>query len=329
MTMRHRRLPALLFATGFWLIGFSLWADEPLGQAPSSPNVNERPSADAAKEVGRGRALIVCGLSGDTERHKIFAETTAKLHAAMVSRFGVNVENVELLFGDEPQTTDPEVIKSSRRATREELEKAAASICQNLHKEDTLWVVVVGHCHYDGRHAWLNLPGPDLQQFEFAKLFEGVVAARQVFILTTSTSGIFIKPLSSKQRIIITATEADWETNETEFPHELARLLSEPPSTSLTDVDEDGVISLFDLYITVSRNLAQSYVERELLATEHALLDDNGDGRGTELQIDYLTVEQGGRLKPNKPSKIPSPPNADGRLAKLFALPRFSPLPPK
>ena len=77
---------------------------------------------------------------------------------------------------------------------------------------------------------------------------------------------------------MITATETDWETNETEFPHELARVMSAPPEAKEFDIDQDGAITLFDLYVTVVRNLAQSYLERELLATEHPLLDDNGDG---------------------------------------------------
>ena len=59
------------------------------------------------------------------------------------------------------------------------------------------------------------------------------------------------------------------------------------------------------------------YLERELLATEHPLLDDNGDGRGTELQIDYLTAEQRGRMKAGKPLAITLKPNSDGSLSKI------------
>ena len=85
-------------------------------------------------------------------------------------------------------------------------------------------------------------------------------------------------------------------------------------------VREDGTISLFDLYVTVARNLAQSYLERELLATEHPLLDDSGDGRGTEVQIDFLTEEQGGRAKPRKSSTSPMNSRGDGRAAKSITL---------
>lgn len=275
---------------------------------------------DQRSEVGVKRALIVCGLSGDAAHHKLFAETIGKMHDGLTKRFGFSDSDMQVLFGDEPVEADTELIKSAGRATREELEKSVAALRSKLQSNDALWVIVVGHSHYDGKHSWLNLPGPDIDQLDFAKLFADVTAAQQVFVISTPTSGYSIKPLSVKGRVVITATETDWETNETEFPHEFARVLSAPPEPKDFDIDQDGTTSLFDLYVTVVRNLAQSYLEREFLATEHPLLDDNGDGRGTEVQIDFLTPEQGGRAKSQKGSTLAAKPTSDGGLAKSIRL---------
>lgn len=283
--------------------------------------IGDQKSETKSETAGTKRALILCGLSGDATHHKLFAETVSKLHTGLSQQLGFAAGDVQVLFGDEAQESDAEPIKSARRATREELEKTVAELREKLRPEDTVWILVLGHSHYDGKHSWLNLPGPDIQQTDFAELFADVKAREQVFVITTPTSGFFVKPLSAKGRVVITATEADWETNETEFPHELARMLSEPPPAKEFDIDQDGRGTLFDLYVTVVRNLAQSYLERELLATEHPLLDDNGDGRGTEVQIDYLTVDQGGRAKPNKPVVIALKPGSDGSLSKTIALP--------
>ena len=244
--------------------------------------------------------MIVCGLSGGTAHRKLFVETTTKLHEGLAKQLGFAEENVHLLFGDDPQDSDIEPFKSAPRSTREELEQTVTKLREQLRPDDALWLIVVGHCHYDGKHSWRNLPGPDIHQLDFAKLFTGITAAQQVFVITTPTSGYYIKPLSAKGRVVMTATETDWETNETEFPHELARILFAPPAAKDFDVDEDGVLTLFDFYVTVVRNLAQSYLDREVLTTDPPLLDDNGDGRGTEVQIDFFTVEQGGRAKPNE-----------------------------
>jgi hypothetical protein len=276
-------------------------------------------AADAAASGAR-RALIVCGLSGDDAHHKQFAETIVKLRDGLIGPLAFDSADVEVLFGDEPVDADPDLIRMAARATREALEQQAQALRNRTDADDAVWVIVLGHSHYDGRQAWLNLPGPDLNQAEFAKLFEGLVAREQVFVITTPTSGFAIKSLSAEGRVVITATEADWETNETEFPHEFARLLANLAMEENLDADKDGRVSLFDLYITTVRNLAQSYLERELLATEHALLDDDGNGRGTEVQIDFLTVDQGGRLQPNRPSIRPAVSNGDGVLSRTLIL---------
>jgi hypothetical protein len=55
------------------------------------------------------------------------------------------------------------------------------------------------------------------------------------------------------------------------------------------------------------------YAADENLPTEHARLDDNGDGHGSELQDDYLPPELGGTEKPRPPRPIG--PRDDGALA--------------
>lgn len=259
-------------------------------------------------------------MSGDAAHHALFVETLVKLQAGLTARMGIAPDNIRLLFGDEPQDADPSALQDAGLSTREEVEKAVAELRQALSPHDSLWVIVLGHSHYDGTHTWLNLPGPDLHEGDFAKLFQGIEAAEQVFVIATPASGFFIKPLSAKGRVIISATEADWETNETEFPLQLAAALTEEIPFKEFDADSDGALTLFDLYITLNRRLAQSYLDRQFLATEHPLLDDNGDGRGSDLQIDYLTEDQGGRVRPGRALKVAYRPGGDGELSKTIRL---------
>jgi hypothetical protein len=83
------------------------------------------------------------------------------------------------------------------------------------------------------------------------------------------------------------------------------------------DVDEDGAYTLLDLYLWTAKSVATEYKTGELLATEHALLDDTGDGRGTELQTEYLTEELGGKLKAGTK---PMPRPGDGDAARKIRL---------
>ena len=91
------------------------------------------------------------------------------------------------------------------------------------------------------------------------------------------------------------------------------------PDTSF-DLDKNGVVSLLDLYIKATQNLADLYLDNDppLIATEHPQLDDNGDGRGSELQVDYLTIAQGGRSDAKRKRNFRR--FKDGQVAARIAL---------
>ena len=266
------------------------------------------------------RALIVCGLPGDEEHRKLFAETIEMLHAALTARHGFAAERITLLFSGEAQESDGPALKSNRGpASREALAAAVAELEKETQPDDALWVFVFGHAHFDGRSSWLNLPGDDMNQTDFGKLFAGLRSREQAFFITTPASGYLIKSLSAPDRIVIAATEADFEVNETIFPHKLVKLLADPPALADFDLDGDRRATLLDLYLLAARDTAQEYASGELLATEHSLLDDNGDGRGTELQLDYLTEDLGGRIRPGRAK--PTPREGDGAIARRLSLP--------
>ena len=291
------------------------------GRTQDEPNS----SAASASRPGAKWALIICGLPGDDEHHTLYSESIESLHESLTARLGFPASNIHIQFGAEPIAEDgPAVSAAKGKATRSELAAEVEGLRQQLQPADTLWVFVLGHAHYDGRKSFLNLPGAgegeaDLHEDDFAKLFQDMPASQQVFFITTPVSGFFTRPLSARGRIIVTATEADREVNETLFHAALVETLAAPPEREQFDVDGDEKITLFDLYINVARNVAGRYSAEMLLSTEHAQLDDNGDHRGTELQLDYLTEAEGGRAaEGSAPPKIR--PNSDGYLAQQTSL---------
>jgi hypothetical protein len=270
-----------------------------------------------APTAGTRRALLVCGLPGDEDHRKLYAGVVEKLFKELTEHYRFPAENIVVRFGMESRPADGPALKASRGlSTRAALEGDVAALRKQLGPDDALWVIVLGHGHLDGRRAYLNLPGPDLDDRAFGKLFEGIPAREQVFFITTSASGFFLKPLAQPGRIVVTATEPDQEVNETLFPQALADVLAAPPDG--IDRDQNGVISVFELYLAVVANVMQRYADDENLATEHAKLDDNGDGRGTELQADYLPEELGGTAGKGEPRKIG--PTGDGRVATQTAV---------
>jgi hypothetical protein len=57
--------------------------------------------------------------------------------------------------------------------------------------------------------------------------------------------------------------------------------MAEAIGNANADLDKDGQTSLLEAFLSASRQVAEFYATAGRIATEHALLDDNGDGLGT------------------------------------------------
>jgi len=300
-----------------------IWAAAVQGQTPpptvpAKVGVPHIAPADAVnKELippKNRHALILCGHPGDAEHVKSFTETVRKLSDGLTKSLGIAPERQYVLFGaDQPK----ELPGATGPATKEAVLAKIAEVRKTVQPEDGLWVICLGHCHHDGRKAWWNLPGPDINAAEFGKLFADLSCREQVFVMTMSLSGYFVAPLSRQGRAVIAATEADAETNETTFPAVFAQILAGGLNLADHDVDKDGKLSLFDLYVVVAKEIAQNYASAEQLATEHQQLDDDGDGVGHEPQSAYLPEEQGGSPAGKKKNR---PRPRDGALTAQIVL---------
>src|SRR6185369_7859720 len=139
-----------------------------------------------------------------------------------------------------------------------------------------LWLVLIGHGTFDGKEARFNLRGPDVSSAELAEWLQPF-RRPLVVINTASCSGPFLNGLTGTNRAIITATRSGNEQNYTRFGQYFAEALTDPQA----DLDHDGQVSLLEAFLTASRQAAEFYKAQGRLVTEHALLDDNGDGLGT------------------------------------------------
>ncbi len=139
-----------------------------------------------------------------------------------------------------------------------------------------LWLVFIGHGTFDGHSAKFNLRGPDISADDLAAALKSC-RRPLVVVQCASASGPFLPALSAPGRVIITATRSGYEDNATHFGGFLAHAIASPSA----DLDKDGQTSLLEAFLLASRQVEQYYKDQGLLLTEHALLDDNGDGLGT------------------------------------------------
>ena len=162
------------------------------------------------------------------------------------------------------------------REIRDRAALQAACLSPAASQTPELWIVLIGHGTFDGRIAKFNLEGPDVAASELAEWLRPRVGSLAV-IHTGECSSPFLPPLAGPDRVIITATQSGSEVVTTRFGGRLAQAWLDPAA----DLDRDGAISLLEAFLIASGRTTEFYEQRGRLVSEHALLEDNGDGKGT------------------------------------------------
>jgi hypothetical protein len=230
-------------------------------------------SASLARAQPNSHLLVIVGLGGDLENSDRFHQWASTIVDAARGRYGLPAESV-IYLGEDP-TRDPKRIGG--RSTREAIAAAIDRLAKLARPGDTVVIILIGHGASATGGARFNLPGPDLTAAEFASLLSRLAAATVVFVNTASSSGGFVQALSGKSRVIITATTTDGERNQTRF----GEFFAEAFATDEADADKDGRVSVLEAFNWAHTRVSDSYKRDGQLLTEHALLDDNGDGKGT------------------------------------------------
>ncbi len=178
----------------------------------------------------------------------------------------------------------------------------------SIQTSEPLWLVLIGHGTFDSRVAQFNLRGKDLAAGDLA---EKLAAAQRpiVVINCSSCSSPFINSLSGPGRVVISATKDGSEIQFSRF----GGFLSEAIGGLEADIDRDGQTSVLEAWLFAARRTAEYYESEGRLATEHSLLDDSGDAKGTRFEL-----FQGVRPK----DSIKNKSELDGGVAKRWHLVR-------
>jgi hypothetical protein len=233
--------------------------------------------------------LVIVGLGGDHDNAERFHGWAVALVDAARTRYGLPGDHVAYL-GEDPGRDAGRI---AGRATREAIDATLGRVAAHARPGDRVFIVLIGHGATATGEPRFNLPGPDLTARECARLLDRLAAQQVIVVNTASASGGFIAALSGKDRTVITATRTDGERNQTRF----GEFFAEAYATEGGDIDKDGRLSILEAFTWARRRVVESYERDGQLLTEHAVLDDNGDGKGTD---------------------APGEPGADGALARTL-----------
>ncbi len=199
-------------------------------------------------------------------------------------------ENIVLL------TEDPSMNATlvNGKATKAELAKAFDGLVAKVPADGQLLVFLIGHGSFDGVDYKFNLWGPTPPAPSSRAgwtVSRSAGGGGEQHALQRSTN----QNLEPQGRIVITATKSEFESNDTIF----GQFFVEAFKNKAADTDKNSEVSMLEAYLYTAQRVEAWYKEQGRLATEHPLLEDNGDATGVAR---------------------PSPANGEGLLAAKVSL---------
>jgi hypothetical protein len=236
-------------------------------------------------------AVIVSSASGNAEFKAKFWDWSSQMTRTLADE--MKIPKNQIYFLTEDPNTDLSL--STGKATKAEMTKVLQTVESRVKPGDRVFLLLLGHGSFDGSDYKFNLVGPDMTGSELNSWLGRFGQQQIVVVNTTPCSGILTKTLSAKNRVVVTATKSEFENNDTIF----AQFFVEAFKDKKADLDKNKQVSLLEAYVYAAQRVEAWYKDQGRLATEHPLLEDNGDKTGTAR---------------------PSPANGEGLLAGKISL---------
>ncbi len=215
--------------------------------------------------------VVITGAPGEPRFAASFDSAAQTLTRAARSPGGLPASNIRYLAGAAPPPAG-----STGRATRDGVHQALRALVTSTRAGDAITLVLIGHGSLNDDVSRFNLPGPDVTSSELAAWLRPLADRRLTIVVAASASGDWLRSLAAPGRVVVTATRTGMEANEITFHTHFAAAYRD----GAADIDRDGRVSVLEAFTFASREVARGYESTGRLQTEHALLDDDGDGRG-------------------------------------------------
>lgn len=202
--------------------------------------------------------LTVAGLGGEQDYEQRFTGQASDIAQLLAKEPGAKVETL-----------------SGKDATKANIEAKMSAIARQATANDTFVLFLIGHGAADQFDYKFNIPGEDISSAQLASLLDKI-AAKQVVVNSTSSSGGAIETLKKPGRIVITGTKAGTEKNATVF----ARFWVEAFRDPAADADKNQTLTALEAFKYTEAKVDNYFKSLKRLATEHPLLEDTGKGEG-------------------------------------------------
>ncbi|HYR41812.1 MAG TPA: hypothetical protein VER98_02225 [Terriglobia bacterium] len=237
-------------------------------------------------------ALIIRGVAGSPEHESKFDKWTAGTQKALVEKFGFSPDRV--------------IVLSDKNSAQAEIQKAFATLKQQLKPGDSFFLFFIGHGSGDDGVYKFNISGPDYTADDYNKLLATLSVGRIVIVAATPASGAAIEKFAGKNRVVVTATRSGQEGNDVVFYDYFLEALQSPAA----DEDKDQKVSVWEAFKYAVAGTDRFYKEEGRLSTEHPQISDNGGdktgvtakevpllARATSFQVDRPIVSSDPKMQ--------------------------------
>ena len=141
---------------------------------------------------------------------------------------------------------------------------------------DAVFVLLIGHGSFNGTPGGVQPARPRSDRRglgEAARPSCRRSASRSS--TPASSSGAFLPALAAPGRVVVTATKTGGERNETQFPEFFVAAFGD----AAADRDRNGHVSIAEAFEYAKTKVVQAFQQKGLLLTEHAVMDDGGEGQ--------------------------------------------------
>lgn len=270
----------LLRATTLLMIGMTSTAAE----LPNSPSANDSSSsvvqAIERPDASRLHVVLIGGINKDPEEIRSKDRTVLRLARHFSQRVGVRPQHLDVLAAP-----DSFVSSATATSTAESIRSTVAGL-KSLSVEDRLVVYYVGQANIVGEELRLNLPGEDLTHTEFTKLLAPLKPGLMIVVLDCPGAGLAAESLAEEDRILVFGARSDQPVS-TRFSDYFVPALDDPKS----DINDDGTITLLEAFQRTVQQIDALFRDQDLMKSESALLEDNGDA--TPSQQPWTYAESG------------------------------------
>jgi hypothetical protein len=236
-------------------------------------------------------AIILGGAAAEKKYGDQIRHWALQLHDTLTVDYGYRSDQIILLMGQ----VEPDDARISGPCRREVIQDKIQALRKVLQPGDRIFFFLLGHGTANEKEAKFVILGPDITGEDFATILEALPEQDVVVVNTTSASYPFSHALSGPGRVIISATRSRAEKYNTIFAEYFIAALDKHTG----DRDKNRRVSMWEAFLFAGQRVEKWYTDQNRIPTEHAVLDDNGDG--------FFSAE-------------PDPAKDDGRLAQIAYL---------